>query len=112
LYARDDDSDSPSGGVNIGGVDQGIQSPFTPPANAWTHVAFTYDGANLILYVNGTEVNRRPMTGALTPSTGVLRLGGNTIWGEHFAGVLDDVRIYTRALTPGEVLIDRDDPVP
>jgi hypothetical protein len=36
-------------------------------------------------------------------STGPLKLGGNAIWGEWFAGLMDDVRIYNRALTPTEI---------
>ena len=39
------------------------------------------------------------LTGAMTVSTGPLKLGGNAIWAEWFAGLLDDVRVYNRALT-------------
>ena len=35
----------------------------------------------------------------MTVSTGPLKLGGNAIWGEWFAGLMDDVRVYNRALT-------------
>ena len=45
-------------------------------------------------------------------STGALRIGGNTIWGEYFAGSLDDIRIYNRALTPIEIQTDQLRPVP
>jgi hypothetical protein len=31
------------------------------------------------------------------------RLAGNTIWSEWFAGVIDEVRVYNRALTQGEI---------
>ncbi len=34
----------------------------------------------------------------MTASTGALRIGGNTIWGEWFQGDIDEVRIYNRAL--------------
>ena len=35
----------------------------------------------------------------MAASTGVLRLGGNGVWGEWFAGLIDEVRVYDRALS-------------
>ena len=48
----------------------------------------------------------------MTVSTGPLKLGGNAIWREWFAGLMDDVRIYNRALTPAEIQQDMATPVP
>ena len=42
----------------------------------------------------------------MAASTGVLRFGGNSIWGEWFAGLIDEVRVYNRALSAGEVQQD------
>ena len=61
--------------------------------------------------MNGVEVSTAPATGLLPGSTGPLRIGGNAIWGEWFAGALDDVRVYNRALTGGEILADMSTPV-
>ena len=66
----------------------------------------TYDGTTLRLYVNGTQVGSRPVSGSLLTSTGALRIGGNSIWGEFFQGRIDEIRIYNRALSPSEVLSD------
>ena len=44
-------------------------------------------------------------------STGALRIGGNSIWGEWFSGQIDEVRVYDRALSAAEVAGDRDTPV-
>jgi glucose/arabinose dehydrogenase len=76
------------------------------PISSWTHLAATYDGAMLRLFVNGTEVGTAPVSGALLTSNGVLRIGGNSLWGEYFAGRIDDVRIYKRALSPAEINAD------
>jgi hypothetical protein len=57
--------------------------------------------------VNGSQVSSVAVSGALTASTSVLRMRGSSIWGEFFAGLLDDVRVYNRALTAAEVLRDR-----
>ena len=74
--------------------------------NTWTHLAATYDGTTVRLYVNGAQVASRAVTGNLISSTGALRIGGNTIWGEYFSGLIDEVRIYNRALTPAEIVTD------
>ena len=44
------------------------------PLNTWTHLAATYDGTTLRLYVNGTQVGSRAVASPLLTSTGVLRL--------------------------------------
>ncbi len=71
--------------------------------NAWTHLTATFDGAVLRLYVNGTQVATRAVTGSMLASTGLLRIGGNNTWAEWFGGLIDDLRIYDRALTAAEV---------
>ena len=81
------------------------------PTSTWSHLTATYDGATLRLYVNGTQVSSRALPGTITISTGALRIGGNTIWGEYFSGLIDEVRIYNRALTPAEIQTDMNAPV-
>jgi len=78
------------------------------PLNAWTHVAATYDGADLRLYVNGTLAGTQAAAGRLPPSADPLRIGGNLVWGEHFTGRIDEVRVYNRALSPAEIARDMD----
>ena len=77
-------------------------------ANAWNHLATTYDRTTWRLYVNGTQVASKAFTGTIPVSTGALKIGGNSIWGEWFTGQIDDVRVYNRALTAAEVTTDRD----
>nr|MDP9491685.1 PQQ-dependent sugar dehydrogenase [Actinomycetota bacterium] len=76
------------------------------PLNTWSHLASTYDGAALRLYVNGTLVNTLATTGQIAVSNGELWIGGNAIWAEWFTGLIDEVRIYRRALTAAEVATD------
>ncbi len=82
------------------------RGPAALTAGAWTHVAATYDKAALKLYVNGAQVASTPATATLFNSAGVLRIGGNNIWGEWFSGLIDEVRIYERALTAAEIQTD------
>lgn len=85
----------PEGDAHIGiGQATPVVNPLT--INSWTHLATTYDGASLKLYVNGTLVSTRDVIGAITTSTNPLRFGGNVVWGEYFHGVMDEVRIYNR----------------
>ncbi len=81
------------------------------PLNAWTHLATTFDGAVLRLYVNGVLAGSTSGSGAMAASTGVLRIGGNSIWGEWFAGLIDEVRVYNRVLSAGEIQQDMQVPI-
>jgi uncharacterized repeat protein (TIGR01451 family) len=74
--------------------------------NTWTHLATTYDGATLRLYVNGTQVSSTARTGTLATSTNPLTIGGDPIYGQHFAGTIDEVRVYNAALTQAQISTD------
>jgi hypothetical protein len=80
------------------------------PLNTWTHVAATYDGKELRLYINGSAV-LTAVTGPIVQSSRELRIGGNLVWGEYFDGLIDEVRIYNRALTAQEIQADRNSAV-
>jgi hypothetical protein len=95
----------PGGWVNLGGA-RAAESPTRLAAGTWTHVAATYDGSNLRFYRNGALVTTLATTGSMVASTGALRIGGNSIWGEWFAGSIDEVRIYNRALTAAQITAD------
>ncbi len=59
------------------------------------------------LYVNGIQTGSAAGGGAMATSTGPLKLGGNAVFGsEWYAGLLDDVRVYSRALTATEIQTD------
>src|SRR5205085_2448856 len=44
-------------------------------------------------------------------ATGALRIGGNSIWGEYFQGLIDEVRVYNRALSAPEIQTDMSTPL-
>jgi beta-galactosidase len=74
----------------------------------WHRVSGTYDGAVLRLYIDGHEVGNLAYSGRIDPSSAEVNIGRNseTEWndpsniGRMAHGVVDDVRIYDRALTP------------
>ena len=109
LYANNS-SDRPVGQVDLGGEQNAVGTAKLALAT-WTHLAVTWDGAMLRLYVNGAASGAKAVSGTLVDSSGPLDIGGNTVWGEHFAGLVDDVRVYDRALTASEVQADMQQPV-
>ena len=109
LYANTD-AGRPSGNV-FNTQDNGLAGVNPLPQDQWSHLATTFDGTTLRLYVNGAEVSNMPVTGPIKISNGALRMGGNAVWGEWFDGTLDEVRVYNRALSPVEILADRDTPI-
>jgi hypothetical protein len=88
-------------------ADLGLSGTSATPLDTWTHLAATYDGANLRLYVNGVQAASRAITGSIRASTGALRIGGNGTWNdEWFSGLIDEVRLYNRALSAAEIQAD------
>jgi hypothetical protein len=55
----------------------------------------TYDGLSIRVYADGTEIVTARAKGAIDVSQGDLRIGGNRVWNEWFAGTIDDVRVTT-----------------
>ncbi len=89
------------------GKDSWSSAAVNLPTNQWVHYACGYDGSNIRIYVNGVDSGvLTPMTGSLLTTTGQsLEIGmeNATGSGREFNGKIDDVRIYNRALTAGEV---------
>jgi hypothetical protein len=99
----------PSGHVN-NGIDRGLSGTPALTLKRWAHLATTWDGSVIRLYVNGAQVASQSLGGTAVTSRGALRLGGNTVWSEWFHGAIDEVRIYNRALSPAELKADMDRP--
>ena len=69
----------------------------------WTHVAYTYDGSDVHGYVDGVERLSSADAASLQPRGNSLRLGVDGAYQQFYDGALDDLRIYSRALTPAEI---------
>ena len=111
LYAATD-TGPPSAHVLVGNPpDTYLRGSSAPPLNSWTHIAATYDGTTLRVYANGVQQASKAVSGAITTANGALRIGGDAVWGEYFAGLIDDVRVYNRALSTNELQTDMSTPV-
>jgi beta-lactam-binding protein with PASTA domain len=88
-------------------TDRAVRGNASLPLDTWTHIATTYDGANQRFYVNGVLVGTTLGTGSINVANGALRIGGNnSSTGEFFQGLIDEVRVYNRAITPAEIITD------
>ncbi len=97
--------------INIGGGG-GNQHEISPvpqralQADAWSHLAMSYDGDTLRFYINGQEAGSKKIGKVRTPGQHALAFGrredggGN---GMHFTGAIDQIRIYDRALNLEEI---------
>lgn len=74
------------------------------PRQKWIHVGATRQGGIDRLWINGTEAASRPALSAIGASPWPLLIGTATLTDpEFFEGQIDDIRVYSRALLPGEV---------
>jgi hypothetical protein len=82
-----------------------LSGPAPLPVDEWSHLVATYDNDLLRLYVNGALVASMPRGGPIAPSGNALLIGNYLP--DHatayFDGVLDELRVYDRALTDAEV---------
>jgi hypothetical protein len=75
--------------------------------NVWTHLAVVWDSSTVKLYVNGTQVASAAQT--VVPNNGVyptnIGVDGRSPADatHHYGGLLDDVGIWTIALTPTQI---------
>ena len=73
-------------------------------AGHWTFVAATYDGSRLHLYLDGALAAETAATGTIPTTVVELNLGRNAEnTSDNYRGLLDDVRLYNRALSPAEI---------
>jgi hypothetical protein len=76
--------------------------------NTWYHVAGTFDGNNLKLYINGLLVATRPFVGGIIPSgfnpvIGRLSDTGQPSPSRYWNGRIDEIRVFHRALSQTEI---------
>ena len=74
--------------------------------NTWNHVAMTFDGTNILFYVNGVAGPGVPQT-LYNYNLNTATIGGNVIGGSttqpYYSGLMDGLSIYNRALSAGEI---------
>ncbi len=73
--------------------------------NTWYHLAGTFDGTNIKIYLNGTLSATTAFTGPIATSATNVNIGRDADSGgrRYYRGRIDDVRIFNRALTADEI---------
>jgi hypothetical protein len=101
------DNDGSYGMFITTGVACGMSVPLTGPqipVNTWTHVACTYDGATVRVFIDGAQAasatGGTPLTAGNT-NGGVI--GGNSPSGDPLVGTIDQLRVWREARTPQQV---------
>jgi hypothetical protein len=83
-----------------------LTGPALLPLGRWVHLAGTFDGRTMRLFVDGTEVASLDRPGPVQPSHFDLVIGGFCDGSQaNFVGLVDEVRLFSRALSGDEVRI-------
>lgn len=78
---------------------------FEPEVGEWYHYTATYDGKEVKFYVNSESVTTLPCAEGVEETAETLKIGHSKMFGNQwgFPGAIDEVRIYSRALSDAEV---------
>src|SRR5262249_8582009 len=77
--------------------------------NTWKHVAMTYDGTTVRLFIGGVLISSK--AAAHVPNNNPLLFGHWTPVAEYWNGLTDEVRLYNRSLTEAEIQADMNTPI-
>ena len=79
------------------------------PTGRWVHLAGTFDGHSLCVFMDGELCGTLERPGPAKTNSFPLCLGSYTPdHPAHFEGLLDEVKLYSRALSPGEIRAQSD----
>jgi len=89
---------------DAGGSERASSSSAAVPGT-WYHVAATYDGTTMKIYINGVLEDSNASSRSVPATTGMpLVLGGTSDLSKNTQGTLDEVAIYPSALTATQVV--------
>lgn len=86
------------------GTATALQAGTTAATGTWTHFAGTYDGTTMVLYKDGSQIGtNNTYAGTVGVPSYSLKIGACGSGGCKFAGDIDDVHVYSRALSSAEI---------
>ena len=71
--------------------------------NTWYHIAGTYDGSSVKIYVNGILEDSKALTGSVSTAMSEINIGGQNSSSRFFEGKIDDARIWSIARTEAQL---------
>ncbi|MBI2282409.1 MAG: HYR domain-containing protein [Bacteroidetes bacterium] len=91
--------------LSVDGQWQILSAPIPGGAlNKWNHVAATYDGYFMRIYLNGNLAGTQEVNGTYTTNSEDIIIGGQKGRAEFFGGGLDELRVWSRALSQCEII--------
>lgn len=76
----------------------------------WYFITGTWDGKTITIYINGEESRKLPCEGKLEKNADSLFIGCRGGSGRWMVGILDEIKVYNRALTVEEIRDDMENP--
>jgi hypothetical protein len=98
------------GDIRLGGTLTPIYGP-TLRVDVWTHLALTYDGAQIKLYKDGSLVSTVTAAGVVAPGDAFYAAGWSASPYENANVTVDDLRVFTNALPASEITAAMNKPV-
>lgn len=101
-------SNTPSFKITTGSTLQTVTAGSAISSSTWHHLVGTYDGTNAYLYVDGVLAQTTAATGAISTNNSVWTIGRTVGGASHFDGTLDEIKVFSRALSANEVKAEYD----
>jgi len=90
--------------VQVNGIWQSTEGTQPFPFGHWTHLAGSYDGQEIRLYVDGILAAVTPAVGNMTQCSQKTALGSRASFDvDYFPGLLDEITVFDRALSANEI---------
>jgi hypothetical protein len=88
----------------LDGTRQRVPSNADLPLGQWTHVAATYDGEAVVLYIDGVVDKEQPATGEMMVNDKDVWIGASEFWTPRFFdGIMDEAVLFNVALSQDDV---------
>ena len=88
----------------LNGARQRIESGADVPLNQWTHLAATYNGQEVVLYINGEIDKTTPATGDMMTNDKDIWIGGSEFYTPRFFnGIMDEAVLFNVALSQDDI---------
>jgi hypothetical protein len=93
-------------GYETGGNNFEVDSPLlggVVTANTWYHGAFTLDGKDVRIYLDGEEVGEVTLPTDTPDSTAGVTIGGTPYRGDFFQGIIDEIAVFNTVLSEDDI---------
>ena len=88
----------------LNGARQRIESTADVPLDQWTHLAATYDGTEVTLYINGEIDKSTPVAGEMMTNDKDLWIGASEFWTPRFfSGIMDEAVLLNESLSQDDI---------